>query len=131
MIRITVTSVLVNDQDRALSFYTEKLGFRPALDIPLGEYRWLTVVSPADTGGVQLLLEPNIHPAAQAFQQALHADGIPATTFAVDDVHTEYERLRALGVEFTGAPAPAGTTIAAALDDTCGNLIGIHQLTAG
>ncbi|HEY5276065.1 MAG TPA: VOC family protein [Coriobacteriia bacterium] len=126
--RITVTSVLVSDQDRALRFYTGMLGFEPALDIPLGQYRWLTVVSPGDRDGVHLLLEPNIHPAAQAFQQALHADGIPATTFAVDDVQAEYERLRAAGVEFRGAPAPAGTTIAATLDDTCGNLIGIHQL---
>ena len=129
MIRITVTSVLVDDQDRALRFYTQMLGFRPALDIPLGDYRWLTVVSPAEPDGVQLLLEPNIHPAARAFQQALHGDGIPAATFAVDDVHAEYERLSGLGVRFTGEPAPAGTTIAAALDDTCGNLIGIHQLT--
>ncbi len=123
-----MTSVLVNDQDRALDFYTGMLGFTPALDIPLGAYRWLTVVSPGEPDGVQLLLEPNVHPAAQAFQRALHADGIPATTFAVEDVHAEYERLREAGVEFRGEPAPAGTTIAATLDDTCGNLIGIHQL---
>ncbi len=128
MIRITLTSVLVTDQERALRFYTELLGFTPKLDIPLGEYRWLTVASPADPEGTQLLLEPNIHPAAQAFQQALHADGIPATTFTVDDVHAEYERLCRAGVEFRGEPAPAGTAIAATLDDTCGNLIGIHQL---
>jgi catechol 2,3-dioxygenase-like lactoylglutathione lyase family enzyme len=130
MIRITVTSVLVDDQEKALRFYTEKLGFAPKLDIPLGDARWLTVVSKADPEGVQLLLEPNRHPAARAFQEAIRADGIPATTFAVDDVHQEFARLRDAGVEFVREPAPAGQTVTAILDDTCGNLIAIHQLVS-
>src|SRR4051794_29542644 len=122
MIRITVTSVLVDDQDAALRFYTEVLGFAPALDIPLGEYRWLTVVSPGAPDGVQLLLEPNVHPAAKAFQSALRADGIPATTFEVDDLAAEHERISALGVDFVSPPAETGQAIQATLDDTCGNL---------
>src|SRR3954464_2322875 len=130
MITITVTSVLVDDQDRALRFYTEVLGFNPALDIPLGEYRWLTVVSPADPDGVQLLLEPNVHPAAKTFQAALRADGIPATTFAVDDIAAEHARITGLGVEFVSEPADSGQTITATLDDSCGNLISLHQLRA-
>src|SRR4051812_34008300 len=130
MIRITVTSVLVDDQEKALRFYTEKLGFQPKLDIPLGDARWLTVVSKADPEGVQLLLEPNRHEAAKAFQAATRADGIPATTFAVDDVHKEYERLKAAGVELAREPTETGQTVMAVLDDTCGNLIAIHQLVS-
>jgi catechol 2,3-dioxygenase-like lactoylglutathione lyase family enzyme len=130
MISITVTSVLVDDQEKALRFYTDVLGFQPARDVPLGEFRWLTVVSPGDPDGVQLLLEPNVHPAARTFQAALREDGIPATTFAVDDLRAEYERLTGLGVRFTGEPAEAGQTIAATLDDTCGNLIGLHEMVA-
>jgi catechol 2,3-dioxygenase-like lactoylglutathione lyase family enzyme len=127
-VRITVTSVLVDDQAKALDFYTGILGFQPAQDVPLGEYRWLTVVSPSAPDGVQLLLEPNVHPAAKAFQAALRADGIPATTFEVDDLAAEHERLTALGVTFVSGPAERGATITATLDDTCGNLIALHQL---
>jgi catechol 2,3-dioxygenase-like lactoylglutathione lyase family enzyme len=130
MIRITITSVLVDDQAKALAFYTGMLGFAPALDIPLGPARWLTVVSPADPEGVQLLLEPNDHPAAKAFQQALKADGIPLTTFTVEDVRADYERLSGLGVRFAAEPAQRGQVISATLDDTCGNLIGLHQVLA-
>ena len=128
MISIDVTSVLVDDQQRALTFYTEVLGFQPHLDIPLGEYRWLTVVSPKDPDGVQLLLEPNIHPAAKRFQKAIHDDGIPATTFKVDDVRAEYERMSGMGVRFVSEPAEQGEVITAVLDDTCGNLVSLHQM---
>ena len=128
MISIDVTSVLVDDQDRALAFYTEVLGFQPALDIPLGDYRWLTVVSPKDPDGVQLLLEPNVHPAAKRFQKAIREDGIPCTTFKVDDVRAEYERIKGLGVEFVSEPTDRGQSITAVLDDTCGNLVSLHQL---
>ncbi len=128
--KISVTSVPVTDQKKALQFYTEKLGFIKKHDIPLGEASWLTVVSPEETAGVELLLEPNgDYPAMKALKEALVADGIPYTTFQVEDVHAEYERLRALGVEFTMEPTNMGMTIAAILDDTCGNLIQIHQIT--
>ncbi|RFU22920.1 VOC family protein [Geodermatophilus marinus] len=123
MIRINVTSVLVDDQAKALAFYTEKLGFTKKTDVPAGEARWLTVVSPADPDGVELLLEPDGHPAAGAFKQALVADGIPFTQFAVDDVHAEVERLKGLGVEFTQDATDLGPVVTAVLDDTCGNLI--------
>jgi catechol 2,3-dioxygenase-like lactoylglutathione lyase family enzyme len=125
--RIYVTSVLVDDQDKALRFYTDVLGFVKQADIPLGEYRWLTVVSPDDPEGPQLLLEPDSHPAAGPFKAALAADGIPVTSFAVDDVHAEYERLRGLGVQFTQEPADMGAVTTAVLDDTCGNLIQIAK----
>jgi catechol 2,3-dioxygenase-like lactoylglutathione lyase family enzyme len=125
MIRINVTSVLVDDQDKALRFYTDVLGFVKKTEIPLGEARWLTVVSPADPDGTELVLEPDGHPAAKPFKQALVEDGIPYTSFAVDDVHAEYERLRALGVRFTQEPVEMGTVTTAVLDDTCGNLIQI------
>lgn len=123
MIRIHVTSVLVDDQPKALAFYTEKLGFTKKTDVPAGEARWLTVVSPADPDGVELLLEPDAHPAAREFKKALAADGIPYTQFAVDDVHAEVERLKALGVEFTQEATDYGPVVVAVLDDTCGNLI--------
>ncbi|HLS72981.1 MAG TPA: VOC family protein [Actinomycetaceae bacterium] len=123
MIRINVTSVLVDDQAKALDFYTDKLGFTKKTDVPAGEARWLTVVSPADPDGVELLLEPAGHPAAQAFREALVADGIPYTQFAVDDVHAEVERLKGLGVEFTQEATDYGPVVVAVLDDTCGNLI--------
>lgn len=130
--RIKLTSVPVQDQDKALKFYTEKLGFVEKRDIPIGDARWLTVVSPEETEGVELLLEPNgEYPAMKALKAALVEDGIPITAFEVDDVHAEYERLRALGVEFTMEPTDAGTTIVAILDDTCGNLIQIYQVTSG
>ena len=123
MIRINVTSVLVDDQAKALAFYTEKLGFLKKTDVPAGEARWLTVVSPADPDGVELLLEPDGHPAAGPFKEALAADGIPWTQFAVDDVPAEVERLKALGVVFTQDATDLGPVVTAVLDDTCGNLI--------
>ncbi|MFA9431454.1 VOC family protein [Egicoccus sp. AB-alg2] len=121
--RINLTSVLVDDQDKALSFYTDVLGFEKKTEIPLGEHRWLTVVSPADPDGVELVLEPDAHPAAAPFKQALVEDGIPYTSFAVEDVQAEYERLRDHGVRFTQEPLDMGGITTAVLDDTCGNLI--------
>jgi catechol 2,3-dioxygenase-like lactoylglutathione lyase family enzyme len=123
--RINVTSVLVDDQDKALRFYTDVLGFVKKTEIPLGEARWLTVVSPEEPEGTELLLEPDAHPAAKPFEQALVADGIPFTSFAVDDVRSEFERLRGLGVRFTQEPVEAGPVTTAVFDDTCGNLIQI------
>jgi catechol 2,3-dioxygenase-like lactoylglutathione lyase family enzyme len=124
-VRINLTSVLVDDQDKALSFYTEVLGFVKKTEIPLGEHRWLTVVSADDPEGVELVLEPDEHPAARPFKEALVADGIPFTSFAVDDVQKEYERLKGLGVTFTQEPTAMGPVTTAVLDDTCGNLIQI------
>lgn len=129
--RINLASVLVDDQEKALRFYTEKLGFEKKNDIPLGEARWLTVVSPQDRDGVELVLEPDGHPAARPFKEALVADGIPFTSFAVDDVRAEYDRLRGLGVAFTQAPVEMGPVTTAVLDDTCGNLIQLAQMNAG
>jgi catechol 2,3-dioxygenase-like lactoylglutathione lyase family enzyme len=123
MPRITITSVLVDDQDNALRFYTEVLGFAKKTEMPVGEHRWLTVVSPEDPDGTELLLEPDGHPAAGPFKQALQNDGIPFTSFAVDDVYAEYERLRSLGVRFTQEPLEMESVTTAVLDDTCGNLI--------
>jgi catechol 2,3-dioxygenase-like lactoylglutathione lyase family enzyme len=128
MIRITVTSVLVDDQEKALKFYTEVLGFVKKQDIPLGEARWLTVVSPAAPNGTELLLEPDQHPACRPFKQALVEDGIPFTSFGVDDVEAEHQRLLAAGVRFTQAPLTMGNVTTAVLDDTCGNLIQIACL---
>jgi catechol 2,3-dioxygenase-like lactoylglutathione lyase family enzyme len=122
-IRITVTSVFVDDQERAVAFYTERLGFVVKHDIPLGEYRWLTLVSPDAPDGTELLLEPDQHPAAKEYTAALVADGIPAASFAVDDVTQTYAALVADGVRFTQAPTPMGPVVTAVLDDTCGNLI--------
>jgi catechol 2,3-dioxygenase-like lactoylglutathione lyase family enzyme len=126
-LRITLTSVLVDDQDKALHFYTNVLGFLKKTEIPLGEHRWLTVVSPDEPDGTELVLEPGGHPAAKPFKAALFSDGIPFTSFAVHDVHQEFERLRALGVEFTQEPAKMGPVTTAVFDDTCGNLIQIAQ----
>jgi catechol 2,3-dioxygenase-like lactoylglutathione lyase family enzyme len=126
--RINLTSVLVDDQAKAVRFYTEVLGFKQKHDIPMGEHRWLTVVAPADPDGVELVLEPDAHPAAKPFKAALVADGIPFTSFAVDDVQAEFERLRGLGVRFTQEPTDLGPVTTAVLDDTCGNLIQIAQL---
>ena len=123
--RINVTSVLVDDQDKALAFYTDVLGFVKKTDIPLGDAKWLTVVSPDAPDGVELLLEPDGHPAARPFKAALVEDGIPFTSFAVDNVQAEYERLTSLGVTFTQAPTPMGPVTTAVFDDTCGNLIQI------
>jgi len=125
--RIHVASVLVDDQAKALAFYTDVLGFVPKTDIPLGADRWLTVVSPEDPDGVELVLEPDGHPAARPFKAALVADGIPFTSFAVADVQAEFERLRGLGVAFTQEPTSMGSVTTAVLDDTCGNLIQIQQ----
>jgi catechol 2,3-dioxygenase-like lactoylglutathione lyase family enzyme len=129
-VRITLTSVLVDDQRKALRFYTEVLGFVPKADVPLGEYSWLTVVSPEDPDGTELLLEPDRHPAARPFKEALVADGIPAASFGVDDVHAERARLSALGVSFTREPTDVGAVTIAVLDDTCGNLIQIASQNA-
>ncbi len=123
--RITLTSVLVDDQDKAQRFNTDVQGFVTKHDIPMGEHRWLTVVSPDDPDGVELVLEPDTHPAAKPFKDALVADGIPYTSFGVADVHAETERLRARGVVFTQEPAAMGPVTTAVLDDTCGNLIQI------
>jgi len=125
--RIYITSVLVDDQDKALRFYTDVLGFQKKHDIPVGGARWLTVVSPEHPEGPELLLEPDGHPAAGPFKAALAADGIPATSFAVDDVQAEFERLRGLGVRFTQEPLEMGTVTTAVFDDTCGNLIQIAK----
>jgi catechol 2,3-dioxygenase-like lactoylglutathione lyase family enzyme len=125
--RIYLTSVLIDDQDKALRFYTEVLGFAKKTDVDLGEARWLTVVAPDQPEGPELLLEPDAHPAAKPFKAALVADGIPVTSFAVDDVHAEFERLRRLGVRFTLEPAEMGGVTMAVFDDTCGNLIQIAK----
>ena len=126
--KIHVTSVMVDDQDKALRFYTDVLGFAKKHDVPVGEFRWITVVAPDDPDGTELVLEPDAHPAARPFKAALAGDGIPFTSFAVDDVHAEYERLQALGVTFTQPPTEMGPVTTAVLDDTCGNLIQIAQL---
>jgi catechol 2,3-dioxygenase-like lactoylglutathione lyase family enzyme len=125
--RIVVTSVYLDDQAKALAFYTGTLGFVKKQDIPMGQHRWLTVVSPDDSEGTELLLEPAGHPAVGPFKDALLNDGIPFTSFGVDDVHAEYERLKELGVRFTQAPVEMGPVTLAVLDDTCGNLIQIAQ----
>ena len=125
-LRINVTSVLVDDQMKALKFYTEILGFVKKHEIPLGEdVWWLTVVSASDQDGTELLLEPDTHPAAKPFKQALVEDGIPLTSFAVEDCHAEHKRLTALGVRFTQDPTSMGPVTTAVFDDTCGNLIQI------
>lgn len=126
--RIYVTSVFVDDQAKALSFYTDKLGFQTKHDVPLGEARWLTVVSQEEPGGTELLLEPNGHPAVKPYQDALVRDGIPATSFQVQDLDAEFARLRALGVAFTVEPMDAGPVRMAVLDDTCGNLIQLIEM---
>ena len=123
--KITVTSVLVDHQAKALAFYTDILGCQPKNDIPLGEHRWLTVVSADAPDGVELVLEPDEHPAAKVFKAALVEDGIPFTAFGVDEVEREYERLRNLGVRFTQEPTGMGPVTTAVFDDTCGNLIQI------
>ena len=121
--RINLASIHVDDQQEALRFYTEVLGFVKKNDVPLGEHSWLTVVSPEDPDGVELVLEPSDHPAVRPYKEALVADGIPVTSFAVTDVQAEFERLTTLGVTFTQEPAEMGPVTTAVLDDTCGNLI--------
>ncbi len=125
--KIAVSSLFVDDQEKALRFYTELLGFLKKTDIPVGEFKWLTVVSPEDPEGTELLLEPNDNPAAKNFQKAIYEQGIPATTFAVANVHEEYERLKKLGVVFHMEPTRAGPVTVAVFDDTCGNRIQIHE----
>jgi catechol 2,3-dioxygenase-like lactoylglutathione lyase family enzyme len=127
-VKIAMTSVLVDDQEKALRFYTDVLGFVTKNDIPLGEHRWLTVVSAQDPDGVELVLEPSDHPAVGPFKAALVADGIPFTAFLVDDVRAEAERLKAAGVVFTQEPVQMGPATTAVLDDTCGNLIQIASM---
>ena len=125
--RITHSGVFVSDQDKALRFYTETLGFVLKHDVPAGEYRWITVVSPDDPDGTELLLEPNENPVAQTYQKGIFDQGIPATSFGVTDIQAEHERLAALGVNFTMAPTEMGPVTIAVFDDTCGNLIQIMQ----
>ena len=124
-LKIHLTSVFVDDQAHALRFYTEVLGFVKKAEVPLGEASWLTVVSPEDPDGTELLLEPSDHPAVGPYRDALVRDGIPLASFAVENMEAEFERLRALGVRFTQEPAEAGPVTTAVLDDTCGNLIQI------
>src|ERR1043165_1700619 len=128
--KIKLTSVPIDDYDKALKFYTEVLGFVKKRDIPLGAgARWITVVSPEDSDGTELLLEPNAdYPAMKALKESLVKDGIPFTAFQVDDIQKEYERLKKLGVSFTMAPTTMGPATLAVLDDTCGNLIQIYQV---
>ena len=125
--KIYVTSVFVDDQAKALDFYTGKLGFEKKTDIPLGDYRWLTVVSPDQPNGVELLLEPSAHHAVPPFKEALKNDGIPVASFEVENIEEEFGRLQALNVKFTQEPMSFGEVITAVLDDTCGNLIQIIQ----
>ena len=125
--KVVLASVLVDDQEKALSFYRDVLGFQLKVDAPMGEHRWLTLVSQDNPDGVQLLLEPDAHPAAKPFKAALVADGIPYTSFAVEDVHAEHARLSAAGVRFTQPPTAMGPVTTAVFDDTCGNLIQIAQ----
>ena len=125
--KIVVTSVFVDDQDKALAFYTNVLGFVKKTEVPIGAARWLTVVSPEAPDGPELLLEPDQHPAVGPFKRALMEDGIPFTSFAVKDVRAEHERLRSAGVRFTQPPVEMGPVTTAVLDDTCGNLIQIAQ----
>jgi catechol 2,3-dioxygenase-like lactoylglutathione lyase family enzyme len=126
--RINLASVLVDDQEKALRFYTEVLGFVKKNDVPMGEHSWLTVVSPEEPDGVELVLEPSDHPAVDPYKTALVADGIPFTSFAVADVHAEFDRLKGLGVTFTQEPTDMGPVTTAVLDDTCGNLIMIAAM---
>ncbi|HWL26402.1 MAG TPA: VOC family protein [Ureibacillus sp.] len=125
--KVIVTSIFVENQDKALKFYTETLGFLKKHDVPSGEYRWITLVSPEDPEGTEVLLEPNVHPAAKEYQQKLFADGIPVKMFGVEDIEKEYQRLMDLGVTFKMKPTNVGTVTIAVFDDTCGNYIQIAQ----
>ncbi len=125
--KIRLNSVFVDDQDKALKFYMEVLGFVKKQDVPLGEFKWLTVVSPDEPNGTELLLEPNVNPAAKTYQQALFEQGIPLTAFAVDDIQSEFARMKALGVKFAQEPTQMGPVTIAVFDDTCGNLIQLYQ----
>ncbi len=125
--RIKLTSIMVDDQDKALKFYTDVLGFRKKLEIPVGEYRWITVVSPQGPDDLELVLEPNANPAGKAFQEAMFAQGIPLTAFESSDIAEEYARLKAQGVAFTREPTRMGPVTIAVFADTCGNLIQLYQ----
>jgi len=125
--RIELTNVFVDDQESALKFYTDVLGFKKKQDFPVGQFKWLTVVSPEEPAGPELLLEPSDNPAARSYKDSIYEQGIAAAAFAVDDVHSEYERLKQLGVDFKTEPTDVGTAIIAVFDDTCGNLIQIYQ----
>jgi catechol 2,3-dioxygenase-like lactoylglutathione lyase family enzyme len=125
--RIKLTSIMVDDQDKALRFYTEVLGFRRKHDIPVGEYRWITVTSPEGPDDLELALEPNANPAGKTFQEAMFAQGIPLAVFEVTDIAVEFARLREKGVVFLRQPAPAGPVTVAMFADTCGNLIQLYQ----
>ncbi|MBX3234270.1 MAG: VOC family protein [Labilithrix sp.] len=125
--KIKLTSVLVDDQEKALRFYTEVLGFKKKLDLPVGEYRWITVVSPEGHDDVELALESNANPAAKTFQKAMFEQGIPFTSFESSDIAAEVTRLKGAGVVFTKEPTPAGPVVIASFIDTCGNLIQLHQ----
>lgn len=125
--KIIVTSIFVEDQEKALKFYTETLGFVKKHDVPAGEFRWITLVSPGEEAGVELLLEPNNNPVAKNYQKGLFEEGIPATMFGVEDIQKEYERLTAFDVKFTMAPTKMGDITISVFDDTCGNLIQIIQ----
>lgn len=127
--RIKLNSIIVDDQNKALKFYTEVLGFRKKHDLPVGEYRWITVVSPEGPDDLELVLEPNANPAAQTYQKALFDQKIPLTAFEVDDLAAEVRRLKGLGVAFTLEPTPMGAVSIAVLSDTCGNLIQLYQPT--
>jgi len=126
--KIKLTSVLVDDQDKALKFYTEVLGFVKIKDFPVGQFKWLTVVSPEGPDDIELLLEPNDNPAAKTFQKAIFEQGIPLTAFAVEDIQKEYERMKRLGVVFRMEPTKTGEATVAVFDDTCGNLIQLYQV---
>jgi catechol 2,3-dioxygenase-like lactoylglutathione lyase family enzyme len=126
--KMYIKSVMVDDQQKALDFYTGKLGFTVKHDIPMGEHRWLTVVSPDEPDGVELGLEPDAYPPARTFQAALKADGVPFTAFSVEDLEAEAKRLQAAGVVFTQPPTQAGPAKIAVIDDTCGNLIQLIEL---
>lgn len=129
--RIKLTSIMVDDQDKALRFYTEVLGFRKKHDIPVGEYRWITVVSAEGPDDLELVLEPNANPAGKAFQEAMFAQGIPVTAFETGDIRGEYERLKSRNVVFTREPTPAGPVTIAVFADTCGNLIQLYEPQEG
>ena len=125
--KIKLSSVFVDDQDKAVTFYTEVLGFVKKSDIPAGRFRWITVVSPDGPDGIELVLEPNDDPVARTYQKAIFEAGIPATAFGVDDIHGEHARMAKLGVAFTMTPTTTEWGTNAVFDDTCGNLIGLHQ----
>ena len=125
--RIKLTSIMVDDQDKALRFYTEVLGFRKKHEIPVGEYKWITVVSQEGPDDLELALEPNVNPAAKTFQESMFAQGIPLASFEVGDIEQEYARLKVHGVVFTAEPTKAGPVTIAVFSDTCGNLIQMHQ----